>query len=226
LQARFEVLKNEDHIGQAKLCELEQQEIPLRETLLRISGAIQVVEKLLADEPRSSVAGDSRATPARATTASLAQMTRRADMYVSKAALASSILGLLALITSTAAAQKGSCVDATTPPYCSVTDAQCWVSDIFYKNHIAESLPQAQKKMLDAYTTGDKRDRSTYFIPSSTSFYKQLRTVAGKAGKSTLTAGGGATFMIARSIPKKPRNACRLNPTNMPSAPQTGGSCI
>jgi hypothetical protein len=48
LQARLEILKNENRMGQAKLHELEQQEISLRETLLRISGAIQVLEELLA----------------------------------------------------------------------------------------------------------------------------------------------------------------------------------
>jgi hypothetical protein len=48
LQARLAILKNEDCIGQAKLHQLEQQEISLRETLLRISGAIQVLEELLA----------------------------------------------------------------------------------------------------------------------------------------------------------------------------------
>ncbi len=53
LQARLEILKNEDRIGQAKLHELEQQEISLRETLLRISGAIQVLEELLAKDTRN-----------------------------------------------------------------------------------------------------------------------------------------------------------------------------
>jgi len=53
LQARLEILKNEDRIGQAKLHELEQQEISLRETLLRISGAIQVLEELLAEDTSS-----------------------------------------------------------------------------------------------------------------------------------------------------------------------------
>jgi hypothetical protein len=56
LQARLEILKNEDRIGQAKLRELEQQEISLRETLLRISGAIQVLKELLAQEKSSETA--------------------------------------------------------------------------------------------------------------------------------------------------------------------------
>lgn len=49
LQLRLEVLKNEFETGQTKLRELERQQAILRETLLRISGAIQVVEELLAE---------------------------------------------------------------------------------------------------------------------------------------------------------------------------------
>jgi hypothetical protein len=147
-------------------------------------------------------------------------------MYVSKTALVSSILGLHVLIASTASAQNCSCVDATNPPYCGVADAQCWVSSNFYKNHIAESEPQARQKMLDAYTTGDKRDRSTYFISSGTSFYKQLKAASGKEGKSTLTAGGGAAFYDCSINPQNTAQCCRPNPTNMPSAPRMGRSCI
>ena len=50
LEARLEILKREDRAGQVKLRGLEEQEISLRETLLRISGAIQVLEELLAEE--------------------------------------------------------------------------------------------------------------------------------------------------------------------------------
>jgi predicted nuclease with TOPRIM domain len=48
LKARLEELKRELELGQAKLQELESQEMRLRETLLRISGAIQVLEEMLA----------------------------------------------------------------------------------------------------------------------------------------------------------------------------------
>jgi hypothetical protein len=51
LQARLEELKNELETGRVRLRELERQESILRETLLRISGAIQVLEELLANEP-------------------------------------------------------------------------------------------------------------------------------------------------------------------------------
>jgi len=53
LQARLEVLKNEFEAGQARLRELERQESALRETMLRISGAIQVVQELLASEDQA-----------------------------------------------------------------------------------------------------------------------------------------------------------------------------
>jgi predicted nuclease with TOPRIM domain len=47
LQARLEGLKQEFEAGQARLRELEAQEARLRETMLRISGAIQVLEEEL-----------------------------------------------------------------------------------------------------------------------------------------------------------------------------------
>ena len=48
LQNRLEVLRKEFETGQGRLRDLEMQETHLRETLLRISGAIQVLEELLA----------------------------------------------------------------------------------------------------------------------------------------------------------------------------------
>ncbi len=47
LQARLAELKKEYQFGDARLRELMQTETTLRETLLRISGAIQVLEELL-----------------------------------------------------------------------------------------------------------------------------------------------------------------------------------
>ncbi|MDB4948790.1 MAG: hypothetical protein JWM27_1439 [Gemmatimonadetes bacterium] len=49
LQARLDELKSDFVAGQARLAELDRQQAALRETLLRISGAIQVIEELQAD---------------------------------------------------------------------------------------------------------------------------------------------------------------------------------
>ena len=63
LQARLEVLKREDRAGRERLRELEPQLTTLRETLLRISGAIQVLEELLGEEnPAGPSVGDGRTT--------------------------------------------------------------------------------------------------------------------------------------------------------------------
>ena len=50
LHTRLGALKKEFATGQARLQELEKQQMYLRETMLRISGAIQILEELLADE--------------------------------------------------------------------------------------------------------------------------------------------------------------------------------
>ena len=50
LHTRLGELKKEFTTGQAHLQELEKQQMYLRETMLRISGAIQVLEELLANE--------------------------------------------------------------------------------------------------------------------------------------------------------------------------------
>jgi hypothetical protein len=49
LQHRLEELKNEFKKGHLRLQELEIQQSSLRETLLRITGAIQILEELLAE---------------------------------------------------------------------------------------------------------------------------------------------------------------------------------
>jgi hypothetical protein len=50
-QARLAALKQEYLTGESQLRELMQQEVSLRETLLRISGAIQVLEEVLDETP-------------------------------------------------------------------------------------------------------------------------------------------------------------------------------
>ncbi|MER7251325.1 hypothetical protein [Kribbella sp. NPDC000426] len=56
-QARLSELQREYEVGQRRLQEVMAQEVTLRETLLRISGAIQVLEELTerpGDEPAPS----------------------------------------------------------------------------------------------------------------------------------------------------------------------------
>ena len=49
LKQRLDQLTQEYELGEARLREITQQEVLLRETLLRISGAIQVLQELLAE---------------------------------------------------------------------------------------------------------------------------------------------------------------------------------
>jgi hypothetical protein len=55
--ARLEMLRKEFELGQKQLAEVEAQRAKLTEAMLRISGAIQVLEELLGERP----AGDSAA---------------------------------------------------------------------------------------------------------------------------------------------------------------------
>ncbi|HXI24690.1 MAG TPA: hypothetical protein VNG71_12565 [Pyrinomonadaceae bacterium] len=52
LQRRLEELKKEFETGQQRLRELETEQTYVRETLLRISGAIQVLEEALQRETK------------------------------------------------------------------------------------------------------------------------------------------------------------------------------
>jgi predicted nuclease with TOPRIM domain len=49
IQARLEELKKELEAGQAELQKVEMQRTYLHETVLRIGGAVQVLEELLTD---------------------------------------------------------------------------------------------------------------------------------------------------------------------------------
>ena len=67
VRARLADLKAEFESGQARLREVERQEAYLRETLLRISGAIQVLEELTgraAGAPAGAEVGVSNGVPA------------------------------------------------------------------------------------------------------------------------------------------------------------------
>lgn len=49
LKQRLEALREEKQAGEARLAELESQAAELRRTLLRIGGAIQVLEETIVD---------------------------------------------------------------------------------------------------------------------------------------------------------------------------------
>ena len=57
MQLRQEELKKEFEIGHNRLQETERQQAMLRETLLRISGAIQVLEEALTNSERRQDGG-------------------------------------------------------------------------------------------------------------------------------------------------------------------------
>jgi hypothetical protein len=55
LTERLEQLKQEQQAGQKMLADLDTRQLDLQQTLLRISGAIQVIEELLANGPAADV---------------------------------------------------------------------------------------------------------------------------------------------------------------------------
>ena len=57
IRARLGELKREHEKGQLELYKLEQQQAHLREMMLRISGAIQVLEELLTQSPQGGQDG-------------------------------------------------------------------------------------------------------------------------------------------------------------------------
>lgn len=59
ITARLDELKQEYSRGQTRIQELEIQMAALRETMLRISGAIQVLEELQSQEEGESPGGGS-----------------------------------------------------------------------------------------------------------------------------------------------------------------------
>lgn len=61
LQQRLQELKTEFESGQKMLAELEAKQANLRESLLRISGAIQVLEEELAKEIQPAASNDKQA---------------------------------------------------------------------------------------------------------------------------------------------------------------------
>jgi predicted nuclease with TOPRIM domain len=63
LQQRLQSLKTEYEAGQKMLAELDAKQANLRETLLRISGAIQVLEEMLMSDEDAALDGSTEAEP-------------------------------------------------------------------------------------------------------------------------------------------------------------------
>lgn len=57
-RARLEMLRKEFELGQKQLTEVDVQRTKLMETVLRISGAIQVLEELVGERPASDRAAN------------------------------------------------------------------------------------------------------------------------------------------------------------------------
>jgi hypothetical protein len=64
IQARLETLKKELEKGQAELQKVEAQRTYLHESMLRISGAVQVLEELLAEGQPAGHAAPGEKQPA------------------------------------------------------------------------------------------------------------------------------------------------------------------
>lgn len=58
LEKRLAELKQEYESGQKMMTELETKQANLRDTLLRISGAIQILEEELAEQPQGEMNGE------------------------------------------------------------------------------------------------------------------------------------------------------------------------
>jgi hypothetical protein len=63
LEQRLEALRHELETGQKMLAELEARRLGLQETTLRISGAIQVLEELLAASPPTANGTSTKPAP-------------------------------------------------------------------------------------------------------------------------------------------------------------------
>jgi hypothetical protein len=67
MHTRLTELRHQHELGERQLAELTAQQAALRETLLRISGAITVLEELLDPDPGPAVTGQAPGNGATAT---------------------------------------------------------------------------------------------------------------------------------------------------------------
>jgi predicted nuclease with TOPRIM domain len=67
LEQRLQQLKAEFETGQTMLADLEQKRANLEQTLLRISGAVQVLEELLSADKATTNGEESTSAAAKAT---------------------------------------------------------------------------------------------------------------------------------------------------------------
>jgi hypothetical protein len=68
MQNRLQILRNEFETGQAELERVDRQRTYLRETVLRIGGAIQVLEELLSEDQSAEPNGADPDKPQSVTT--------------------------------------------------------------------------------------------------------------------------------------------------------------
>ena len=66
LRARLAELQRELELGERRLQQLELEKVQVRDTLLRISGAMQLLQELLGESPAAGSGGDN-SVPAPAT---------------------------------------------------------------------------------------------------------------------------------------------------------------
>lgn len=82
VQARLELLRKELEKGQVELQKVENQRVYLRETMLRISGAIQALEDLLTEGQPTEQNGAMRADKAQLATTHFNGIDGQAGIHV------------------------------------------------------------------------------------------------------------------------------------------------
>jgi len=79
IKVRLEALKSELEAGETELAKVEQRRAFLRETMLRIGGAVQVLEELLAEEQPTAHPGGTNLSKARSEPAEMRSIGDQTD---------------------------------------------------------------------------------------------------------------------------------------------------